>query len=179
MNESTQDAAEQMKITVEQQVFGSVYADATTSHTSTLVTKTNVLDWIVDIGVKMDELNVPETGRWLVIPPWIAGMIKKSDLKDASLTGDGKSTLRTGKLGMIDRFTLYSNNNLSGTGASSSVPTKVLAGTRDAVTFASQFVKTETLRLQNTFGDAIRGLNVYGFKTSKADALVYAPAYKA
>lgn len=177
LNKTTQDAANNMKIKIDQTVLGSVYADATTAMASQQVTKVNVLDWIVDMGTELDELNVPETGRWLVIPPWIAGMIKKSDLKDASLSGDGTSIVRNGRLGMIDRFTLYSSNNLAGS-ATVGVPSQCIAGTRDAISFASQYVKTETLRLQNTFGDAVRGLNVFGFKTTKADALVSAPAYK-
>lgn len=177
INEATTDASEQMKITIDSQVLGSVYADASTAMTSTQITKINVLDWIVDMGTKLDELNIPETGRWLVLPPWIAGMIKKSDLKDASLSGDGASIMRNGRLGMIDRFTLYSSNNLAGSDTVGT-PRHVLAGTKHAITFASQYVKTETVRLQNTFGDAIRGLNVYGFKVVKGDALVDAPVYK-
>lgn len=177
INEATTDASEQMKITIDTQVLGNVYADATTAVTSTQITKVNVLDWIVDMGTELDELNVPENGRWLVIPPWIAGMIKKSDLKDASLSGDGTSIMRNGRLGMIDRFTLYSSNSLAGSDTSGT-PRHCIAGTKHAIAFASQFVKTETLRLQNTFGDAVRGLNVYGFKVVKADALVDAPVYK-
>jgi hypothetical protein len=177
INECTTDASEQMAITVDTQVLGSVYADATTAMTSQQVTKTNVLDWIVDMGTELDELNIPTEGRWLVIPPWIAGMIKKSDLKDASITGDGTSIMRNGRLGMIDRFTLYVSNSLSGSDTSG-VPRQCMAGTKHAIAFASQYVKTETLRLQNSFGDAIRGLKVYGFKVTKADALVNAPAYK-
>jgi hypothetical protein len=154
-----------------------VYADAGTTHASTQVTKATVLDWLVDLGTDLDEKNIPETGRWAVVPPWIAGMIKKSDLKDASISGDGTSIMRNGRLGMIDRFMLYSSNNLSGS-ATVGVPTQCMAGTRQAISFASQFVKTDTLRLQNTFGDAIRGLNVYGFKATAPQALVSAPAYK-
>jgi hypothetical protein len=180
MNEASMDAAENMKIVVEQQVYGSVFADATSVVTATQVTKTNVLDHIVDLGTTLDELNVPTSGRWLVVPPWLCGLIKKSDLKDASLSGDGSSILRKNGdyVGDINGFSIHKSNNLSGTGATSAVPTHCLAGTRHAICFASQFVKTETLRLQNTFGDAIRGLNVYGFLTTKPQALIDARFHK-
>jgi hypothetical protein len=46
----------------------------------------------------------------------------------------------------------------------------VMAGTKDFCSFASQFVKTETLRLEGSFGDAVRGLNVYGYKVTKPEA---------
>lgn len=177
INECTEDAANQMKIAVEKNVFGSVYADASSTITSQQVTSGNVLTWIVDAGTALDEKNAPVEGRWLIVPPWIAGMIKKSDLKDASISGDSTSILRNGRLGMIDRFEVFVSNNLSGAATSGS-PTYSMAGTRDAITFASQFVKTETLRLQDQFGDAIRGLNVYGFKAVTPDALVSMPGYK-
>lgn len=177
INETTQDASEQMKIAIDTQALGTVYADAGTAHTSQQVTKTNVLDWIVDLGTDLDDNNIPETGRWLVLPPWICAMIKKSDLKDASLAGDGTSILRNGRLGMIDRFMIYSSNLLSGASTVGS-PIHPMAGTNAGISFASQYVKTETLRLQSTFGDAIRGLNVYGFKVTHAPSLVDAPAYK-
>jgi P22 coat protein - gene protein 5 len=178
INETTMDAAEQMKTSVEKGVFAAVYADATTQATNTQITSATVLNWIVDRGVELDELSVPSDGRYLIVPPWICGMIKKSDLKDASIAGDGTSILRNGRVGTIDRFTIYMSNNLSGSGAAVGTPVHCLAGTKHAITFASQFVKTETLRLQNTFGDAIRGLKVYGFKTEVPNALIDAEAYK-
>lgn len=177
INEATTDAGEQMAITVDKNVLRTVYADAGTAHASTQVTKATVLDWIVDLGTDLDEKDVPTSGRWLVLPPWICGMIKKSDLKDASLAGDGTSIMRNGRLGMIDRFEVYMSNNLAGA-ATSGTPTRCMAGTKHGISFASQFVKTETLRLQSHFGDAVRGLKVYGFKVTKPEALVDAPSYK-
>ena len=47
---------------------------------------------------------------------------------------------------------------------------KILAGTTHYATFASQFVKTETLRLESRFGDAVRGLKVYGYKVVQPTA---------
>ena len=45
-------------------------------------------------------------------------------------------------------------------------------------TFASQFVKTETLRLESRFGDAVRGLKVYGYKVVQPTAGVLLNAKK-
>lgn len=176
MNEASQDAAMQMKIAVETQVFGSIYADATNSLSSLTMDKTNVLDWIVDAEVKLDENNVPVDNRFIIIPPKAAGYIQKSDLKNASITGDSKSVMRgnmwNGRLGEIAGFTVYVSNCL----ASSGTTYQCFAGQKNSVTFASQITKTETVRLQDTFGDAIRGLNVYGWKTVVPQGLVSMPA---
>lgn len=123
----------------------------------------SILDFIVNCGQALDENNIPESGRWMVIPAWMSSMIKKSDLKDASLAGDGTSILRNGRLGMIDRFTLYLSNLLP-TLDSAVDTTSVFFGTKAALTFASQFTKMETIRSERSFSNLLRGLQVYGFR---------------
>jgi hypothetical protein len=54
-----------------------------------------------------------------------------------------------------------------------------LGGTSDAISFASQITNVETLRAQSTFGNIMRGLNVYGYKVIKPEALVNAIVVKA
>ena len=200
MNAFTDDAGEQMKIVIENEVFAGVpaLADAAnrgnaagaisgnirlgTAAAVAFVSKSGagtgagdtalnakpVVDHLVDMGTVLDEQNVPEAGRFAIIPPVLSNRIKKSDLKDASLTGDGESIQRNGRLGKIDRFTLYVSNNLPRTGAALTI----YAGTRDAISFASQLTKLETLRSTATFGDIVRGLNVFGFNVTAPKALV-------
>jgi N4-gp56 family major capsid protein len=210
MDMFTNDASEQMKITIDANVLNGVKTSAATAnkgatagvlsaninlgttYATRAISKTNVLDLILDMGQVLDEQDVPETGRWLVIPSWMAAMIKNSDLKQAYLTGDSQSPLRNGKLGMIDRFTLYVSNNLpnavdlgsdsstGGTGTAADVRGwNIIAGTRDAISFASQMANVETIRAQSTFGNIVRGLNVYGYKVTKPEALVNALVSKA
>lgn len=197
MDMFSNDASEQMKIAIDSLVLSTIYADPVAANrgntagvisgnialgvsgTPVDVTKMNVLDRIIDCGQVLDEQNVPESGRWLVIPPWLAAQIKKSDLKDASLTGDGQSVLRNGRLGMIDRFTLYVSNQLPNASETPGRSFYMPFGTRDAVCFASQMTQTETLRAESTFGDIVRGLNVFGFKTTKPEALGVLYGYKA
>jgi hypothetical protein len=129
---------------------------------------TAVVDLLVDMGTVLDEANVPESGRFVVIPARMAGLIKKSELKDASLTGDGVSIVRNGRLGMIDRFTLYVSHNLK---VDTGGKFNLIAGHKMGFTFASQMTEMETLRSTSTFGDIIRGLQVYGYKVVKPEAL--------
>jgi hypothetical protein len=193
MDMFTNDATEQMKIAIDAQILDGVKAAAAAANKGATaglisgnlnlgtdgapraVTKTNILDLILDAGQALDEQNVPESGRWLVIPSWMAAMIKNSDLKQAYLTGDTVSPLRNGKLGMIDRFQVYVSNNLPKTGDGDSY---LLAGTKDAITFASQMTNVETLRAQSTFGNIVRGLNVFGYSVIKPEALVNMVAVK-
>lgn len=130
----------------------------------------SITDYIVNCGQVLDEQNIPETGRWMVVPAWVTSKIKKSELRDASLSGDGTSILRNGRLGMIDRFTLYLSNQLlvDGTYADD---WPILFGVKAGFTFASQFTKLEKIRSERSFSDLLRGLQVYGFKTVNGVAL--------
>lgn len=186
VNKWTDDAAEQMKITIDTNVLANVYSDAHASNIGTTagaksasfnmgtagtpvaLDKTNILDYIVDAGTVLDEADVPEQGRFMVLPPMFAGLIKKSDLKDASLTGDSTSPIRNGMLGTIDRFTLFNSNLLAGT---YSTGVYCLFGTKDAISFATQMTENEVLPNPNGFGTLHRGLQVYGYKVVKSQAL--------
>jgi hypothetical protein len=138
--------------------------------------KVEIVDLLVRLGQTLDEQNIPEQGRWVVMPSWVSSQIKMSELRDAALTGDGTSILRNGRLGMVDRFTLYVSNLLpSGVAAGLAAGEWVVyAGTQHALTFASQINKVETLRSEMTFGQLLRGLQVYGYKVLDGTALAQA-----
>jgi len=185
MDTWSKDASERMKIKIDQRVLTDLLPDVASTNkgntagritgnidlgstgTPVAISKTNVLDYIVDMGTVLDEANAPEAGRFLVIPAKMAGMIKKSDLKDASITGDSMSVIRNGRLGMIDRFTIYMSHNLS----VSSGKFSLIAGHKMGFTFASQMTNMETIRSESTFGNIVRGLQVYGYKVVKPEAL--------
>ena len=190
MNIWAQDAAEQLKIKLDSRVLGSIVPDISATNKGATagrisgnidlgatgapeaVTTSNILEYILKMGQVLDEQNVPETGRFLVLPFWATTRLKLSDIKDASLTNDGSSPLRNGRVGMIDRFTVYNSNLLPTYTDGSDKTTHFLAGTKDGLTFATQLTKTESLRAESTFGNIMRGLMVYGTKVIKPEALV-------
>lgn len=124
----------------------------------------SVINHLVDLGQVLDEQNIPENGRFVIVPAWYASAIKRSELRDASISGDGSSMLRNGRLGMVDRFTIYVSNLLPAgvTGGLAAGEFAVYAGHKNGLTFASQMTKVETLRSESTFGTLLRGLQVYG-----------------
>jgi hypothetical protein len=207
MNLFSEDAAEQMKITIDTAVLLGLVNQATATYnrgttagkisaawnlgatTTPLATvarnptagQVEMIDLLVRLGAVLDEQNIPESGRWVVLPTWAAAYIKMSELRDAALTGDGVSTLRNGKLGQVDRFTIYSSNLLPAgvAGGLAAGEFAIFAGHSHALTFASQMTKVETLRSENTFGTLLRGLQVYGYKVLDGQALAQAIVTKA
>jgi hypothetical protein len=193
MNMWAADASEQMKINVDTWVLSHIAADVSADNTGTTAGRisndldlgtavaplmivndnagtgeTTAIDMLLRMGQALDEQNIPETGRWAVIPPFMARLIKSSELRDASVSGDGTSMLRNGRLGMIDRFTLYGSNHLPlATGK-----TTIIAGHKQGLTFAAQYTRMETLRSESTFGTLMRGLQVFGHKVIDPTTLV-------
>lgn len=213
MNMFTEDAAKQMKIAIEDEVFfnsfvtegpvaanegatagvqSAAYNLGTDTAPIDQATPDNVLQAILRLSAVLDEQNVPEDGRFLIMTPYDRHLLMRSDLAKAYLTGDQSSAIRTGKVGMIDRFTCYVSNllprgeagkalvrSLAATSTGAAVTNAkarrlMVAGTKAACAFAHQITKTEPLRNQSDFGDIIRGLSVYGRKVVKGEALATA-----
>ncbi|MDE0917574.1 MAG: hypothetical protein OSA04_04650 [Flavobacteriales bacterium] len=167
------DAAEGMRIAVETEVLAGAITGATTIGAQTAITAANILTNILTMSKQLDELNIPEEGRFIVLSPEFISLLKQSELRQAYLTGDGTSPLRNGLVGMVDRFKVFQSNMVytAASGADAGY-THVLAGHPKALSFASQFTNTETVRMESTFGDQVRGLKVYGSKVVTPDALV-------
>jgi hypothetical protein len=132
----------------------------------------------------LDESNVPETDRFLVITPTERQMLMNSNLAQAQFMGDASSIMRNGKIGQIDRFTVYVSNltpraaagqNYTG-GVDAGKPKRhaIIAGHKSAITFASQIAKVETMQNPNDFGSLVRGLNVYGYRVVNQPGLAMA-----
>lgn len=196
LDDWSSDASEQMKIAIDRDVLGSIYGDVAATNQGAAagklsgsfdlgaagapvaLTKDNILDYIVDLGTVLGEQDVPEEGRWLLLPSWATGLVKKSDLKDASLAGDGTSIFRNGRLGMLDRFTVYRSNLLAWDMEDTKKAFHIMAGHKSGLTFASQMTKMETLRNPKRFGDLVRGLNVYGYEVIKDESIAHLYATK-
>jgi hypothetical protein len=187
------DAAQQLKIVVDRDVLGGIIGGADAKNKGATAgsisgnlnlgikgtpvtvklapvagTDTGILDVLMRLGQCLDEYNIPEQGRWVVMSAAAGRYIKQSELRQAYLSGDNVSMLRNGRLGMVDRFTIYISNLLptSATDAGNFAAGEqiIYAGVSHGITFASQISKVETLRSELTFGQILRGLQVYGYQ---------------
>ncbi len=130
--------------------------------------------------------NVDREGRWVVVDPYFVEKLKDENSK--LINNDynpGANQLTNGRLieGKIRGFRVYESNNLPvvGTGpgtidtnGSSAHYGVIVAGIDSAVATAQQIDKTETFRDPNSFADVARGLNLYGRKILRSEALVRA-----
>jgi len=122
------------------------------------IDESNVLDWIASIKVKMDGNNVPQEGRWLVVPPAVAGAIAKTNIETASTTLE-----EARKTGFVQRylgFDIFMSNNL----VPGSVGSEALAGVNGGFQFVQALSDIEFLDAEKRFASMSKGLLVYGGK---------------
>lgn len=147
-----------------------LYAQAGATLSNTDIAASNVIDWILSIGEKLDDNNVPSDGRFLILPPSLSTKLVKArvvtETQNSQILDNGIITRALG-------FTLYKSNNLTKVGNY----TNVLAGTADGLSFAEQLVKLEGYRPEGKFADAVKGLHVYGGKVVDANCFICAPGY--
>lgn len=127
--------------------------------------------FLIAMRTKLNRNNIPMQGRWVVVPPEAyAALLQDPRFVNASASGTTEA-LREGFVGRIAGFDVFESNVVP-------TPTAgvyhVLAGHSMSTTFADQINETEALRLQNQFGDGIRGLHLYGAKVIRPEALVLA-----
>lgn len=138
---------------------------------------------------KLNELNVPREGRWVVVDPIFVEklMDENSKLVQTDWNRGVGEGLQNGKLNTqtIRGFHIYESNNTVqvGGGAGSLATTAnrsntdfgvIIAGHKSAVATASQLNKVEEYRNPLGFGDIVRGMNLYGRKILRPEGLIRA-----
>lgn len=116
---------------------------------------------LLDLKVKLDVANVPQQGRYVVIPPWYHALVLTSDLFVRADASGTTTALREGFMGRAFGFdVMLSNNCINVTGDDYIIQ----AGYNGAITVADQIAKVEAYRPESAFSDALKGLSLYGAK---------------
>lgn len=136
---------------------------------------------------KMDEANVATEDRYFIADPVFFEMLQdeNSKLINNDFASGDVDILRNGRVvsGLIRGFKVYKSNNLpyknNGPAATASAGSTtnfgtVIAGHQSAVASAQQISKTESFRSPETFADVVRGLNLFGRKILRPEALMVA-----
>lgn len=122
---------------------------------------------LIPLRELLDEANVPDQGRQVVITPAIYSLLLRDQRFVANAAGNIASALTTGVVDAISGMNvLVSNVAPSPTGGQYAV----IAGVPSGYTFADQISKVEAYRPQNSFEDAVKGLSLYGGKLVRPDS---------
>jgi N4-gp56 family major capsid protein len=142
-----------------------LYSGASTSAPDNTIetsqfTSTNVYQKLVELSVAMDAVNLPAGGRFIVVPPWVKGLLLQNS---SFVTAAKPDAVLNGEIGQIAGIRILVSNNVKTTGTSP-VVSHMMAGHPSALAYAEQIVDLEGLRLESSFSDAVRGLHLYGAK---------------
>lgn len=130
------------------------------------------------LKVILDQNNVPDEDRYIVVPPWGHSLISQTQafVSVTDMQGEPSQTFQRGFMGQVSGFNVLKSNNTpqpvaggAGTGVWA-----IQAGHPMGITYGEQITETEALRLQTTIADGVRGLHVYGAKVVRPDTCAVA-----
>jgi hypothetical protein len=174
MDEAMQEAAYALR-DVADQFIAAKYVDAdagnllgSTGSPVSIAAVADAYDNLVKLGVLLDNANIPSEGRFAVVPPWYEGVMLRDQRFVSFGTDANRGTLENGVIGRAAGFTISKSNNVPNTAGSLH---RIIAGHRMAWSFADQVNSVEAYRPERRFGDAVKGLHLYGGKTVRPKAL--------
>lgn len=177
MGEAMRKSAVALAETADHRI-ANLYGSAGVTMTTAAVGPSAMLAVLTEIGAQMDSNNVPSQGRWMTVPPWMYANMQLAELtKPLALFSPQEQVYREGYVGKVLGFEMFMSNNLEETANSGSTGREhyMLAGHRDAITFADQIASVEAFRPELQFADAVKGLHLYGMKVVQPKALVCCP----
>ncbi|MEO6588884.1 MAG: P22 phage major capsid protein family protein [Pyrinomonadaceae bacterium] len=182
-------AAVSMNDVVEAKLLSN-YADANAANQVTgasaaaiALTEVNIYAQIVEARKRLNKMNVPSMGRWMVIDPDTEALLLQANIIVNGGTNMNYETVKEGQVngqkregfvGRIAGFDVYCSNNVPVVSGAKYIQ----FGDPFAIAYAAQITEVERLRLQTTFADAIRGLLLHDTKvfTENAKRLGYIKA---
>lgn len=154
------DAAGEVNTHIDSYVLG-LYTDAHednvigTSEEPKKLTKDNVYDYIVDLGTKLSQKKVPKADRFVTVNAAVLNLLAKDDrfTRNPNVLENGVvEGQKINGLQVVESEELIESDG----------KLHIVANHKQAVGYGKQIDNIETLRLQDTHGDGVRGLVVFG-----------------
>lgn len=139
-----------------------------TTGTPISLSASNVIDYVGRCAQRLDEENVPQDSRFLVVPPAFHNLLVQSKVLETDGSVNAEDAYANGRVGRIMGFDVRVSMNVTNaltTGA------RVFAGHTVSTSFADQLLEVSVKDLETQFGTGVRGLYVYGAKVVQTKAL--------
>jgi hypothetical protein len=170
IGESARRAAYLLRREVDSRIAAQAAAEAGIQIDNTSVADpSEAYELLVELSVQLDENEVSEAGRFVVVTPAFHGQL----LLDNRFVGAGTqdSVLANGRVGQAAGFTVVKSTNVAdGTGGSK----VIIAGNNNAISYAEALTQIESARMEKRFADLAKGLLVYGSNVIRPEQLVAA-----
>ena len=172
MNSYTESASYGFQSTIEKYVAGIMAKEAKlvlgTDDQPIALTSENIYKQLIKMKVGLDKANVPPVGRFVVLPPEAEGLLLEDNKFVYVGTSSSEDSLKNGKVFRACGFDIAISNN---------VPVndnkyKIIASYKGSTTFAQQLLETKAYSPEKGFGDALKGLVVFGAKVVRPGKIV-------
>lgn len=135
-----------------------------------------LLTVISDLKTKMRVANISKSiTPWAVLSPGYLDVLEKYFLLEGKsgvfLPGTSEQVLRSGFMGNLLGIDIFWSNRAPQSGNTGEIKDIIIAGTTDAFTYADNVTETVAYRPEKRFGDAVKGLYVYGVKVTEPSQL--------
>jgi len=134
------------------------------------ITTSNVLQYVAGLKMKLDKAEdlgnstVPDTDRWLVVPPEFENLIVRASGVALHVPEVYENLVKKGFLTEMQGFKVFKSNRLTGDNTNG---WRVLAGHPNWMTFAEKTLEARIEEdLIGDFGSAYKDLFVYGAKVT-------------
>jgi hypothetical protein len=135
--------------------------------TGSLSAAVPVMKYLGRMAQRLDEVDVPQSDRILIVPPWFQNYLVAAKLITTYTSQDGNYD--NGMVGRAYGFDIRVSTNLKN--ATASADSQIFAIHKSAVQFVDQVVDSEVKDLETMFGTGIRGLYIYGGKVVQPTAI--------
>ena len=172
MNSYTESASYGFQSTIEKHVAGIMAKEAKlvlgSDEHPVALTSENIYKQLIKMKVGLDKANVPPVGRFVVLPPEAEGLLLEDNKFVYVGTSSSEDSLKNGKVFRACGFDIAISNN---------VPVndnkyKIIATYKGSTTFAQQLLETKAYSPEKGFGDALKGLVVFGAKVVRPNKIV-------
>lgn len=128
------------------------------------LTPSNIYQYILQLGEKLDNREIPDENRWLVLPPVAASVLQMSDQVNVAVPTAYESIVQRGMIARINGFNVMKSTRLEGDNSNGF---HIIAAHRSWQTMAMAMTESEVEQeITGQFGERYKGLNVYGSKVA-------------
>lgn len=124
------------------------------------LTKDNVEEYLIEMGLYLDEDNVPMDGRVYVLDPATVTLMRKAQILNRN-TDLSDEILKTGKVGNFNGASVVQNNNITASGGVKNIFMYHKDLFFDIVVRINPD-DIQMFQLEKRFGKSIKGLALYG-----------------
>lgn len=137
--------------------------------TAIALTKSNVYQYLVQLGTVMSQQLTPREGRFIVVNAAFEGILRQAPEFIPAVESAYNEVVKKGMIGKIAGFEVFFSELVAG---NNTTGFWFWAGTKGFMSFAAQILKTSVIPSEsdpNTFVSTAKGLLVFGRKVCEGD----------